>query len=74
MTCFKEENAGDADVSARLFDAETGYFDPTVCGSVQISPIVVEISSWTSSLISRFRLNRKNLSSCAVRFPIESSP
>lgn len=74
MIWFKEKNTNDAKASARLFDDETGYFDPTLKGSDQFHQIVVEISSFAGSKHRQFRLNLSKFGCCAVQFPIESRP
>jgi len=74
MVWLKEKNVGDAIASARLFDAETGHFDPTRMGNAQFHRLVVEISSFARSKLRQFRLNSEKLISCAVQLPIQSRP
>ena len=39
MVWLKEKKAGDIGVSAWLFDAKPGHFDPTLAGSAKFLPI-----------------------------------
>ena len=74
MIGFKEKNAGDALASARLFDEETGHFDPIEEDSAHFARFVVEIFSFAGSKLRRFRLKTEKMISCADHFLIESRP
>jgi hypothetical protein len=74
MVWIKEKNADDGYPSARLFDAETDHFDPTLSGSARFHLLVVEISLFAGSILRRFRLNPNKSGCCAVQFPIEARP
>jgi hypothetical protein len=75
MIWFKKKNAGNVLPLVRLFDDETGHFNPILKDSAQFDRIVVEFSFFAEkSKLRQIRLNPIKLVSCAAQFPIEPRP